>query len=116
MVGGGDESGTDRCSTAEAALEGCPSACAHPETSLHTICKVCIEDPFELSHDLGRTVDRQTSGVLRKEFLRAATLLRDSPNPLHQLFERFIGSTMQRPDALRVALFDNPEHAWSGIK
>ncbi|KFM23622.1 Poly(A) RNA polymerase protein cid1 [Auxenochlorella protothecoides] len=52
---------------------------------------VCIEDPFELSHDLGRTVDRQTSGVLRKEFLRAATLLRDSPNPLHQLFERFIG-------------------------
>lgn len=72
-------------------LEGGPLHALNPKTSLHTFCKVCIEDPFELSHDLGRTVDRQTSGVLRKEFLRAATLLRDSPNPLHQLFERFIG-------------------------
>lgn len=52
---------------------------------------VCVEDPFELSHDLGRTVDKQTSGVLRKEFLRAATLLRDSPAPLAQLFEQFRG-------------------------
>ena len=53
--------------------------------------QVCIEDPFELSHDLGRTVDKQTSGVLRKEFLRAATILRDQPNPLNMLFEPFRG-------------------------
>lgn len=47
---------------------------------------MCIEDPFELSHDLGRTVDRQTRGVLHKEFTRAATLLRDSEDPLDALF------------------------------
>lgn len=47
---------------------------------------VCIEDPFELSHDLGRTVDRQTRAVLHKEFTRAATLLRDADDPLDALF------------------------------
>lgn len=51
--------------------------------------QVCIEDPFELSHDLGRTVDRQTRAVLHKEFTRAATLLRDSSHPLDQLFEPY---------------------------
>jgi DNA polymerase sigma len=50
---------------------------------------LCVEDPFELSHDLGRTVDRQTRDVMRKEFLRAATLLRDSPDPMRQLFEPY---------------------------
>lgn len=50
---------------------------------------ICIEDPFVLSHDLGRTVDKQTREVLRKEFLRAATLLRDSRDPLPQVFETF---------------------------
>lgn len=48
--------------------------------------QVCIEDPFELSHDLGRTVDRQTRAVLHKEFTRAATLLRDADDPLDALF------------------------------
>ena len=47
---------------------------------------LCVEDPFELSHDLGRTVDRQTRGVLHKEFIRAATLLRDAADPLAALF------------------------------
>ena len=51
--------------------------------------QVCIEDPFELSHDLGRTVDRQTKSVLHKEFIRAATLLRDAPEPLPRLFEPY---------------------------
>ena len=37
--------------------------------------QVCIEDPFELSHDLGRTVDRQTRAVLHKEFTRAEWLI-----------------------------------------
>jgi DNA polymerase sigma len=50
---------------------------------------LCVEDPFELSHDLGRTVDRQTRDVMRKEFLRAATLLRDAEDPLEQVFEGF---------------------------
>ena len=50
---------------------------------------LCVEDPFELSHDLGRTVDRQTRDVMRKEFLRAATLMRDAEDPLEQVFESF---------------------------
>lgn len=50
---------------------------------------VCIEDPFELSHDLGRTVDRQTKSVLHKEFIRAARLLRDAEDPLGQLFQPY---------------------------
>ena len=50
---------------------------------------MCIEDPFELSHDLGRTVDRQTKSVLHKEFIRAATLLRDAPDPMEKLFEPY---------------------------
>lgn len=50
---------------------------------------VCIEDPFELSHDLGRTVDRQTRAVLHKEFTRAATLLRDRVDPMDELFSPY---------------------------
>jgi hypothetical protein len=50
---------------------------------------LCVEDPFELSHDLGRTVDKQTRDVMRKEFLRAATLMRDSEDPLDKVFEPY---------------------------
>ncbi|KAK9809730.1 hypothetical protein WJX73_000583 [Symbiochloris irregularis] len=50
---------------------------------------VSIEDPFELSHDLGRTMDRQTTSVLHKEFERAAGLLRDDPEPLPKLLEPY---------------------------
>ena len=49
----------------------------------------CLQDPFELSHDLGRTMDRQTTSVLHKEFERAAGLLRDDPDPLSKLFEPY---------------------------
>lgn len=51
---------------------------------------VCAtQDPFEVSHDLGRTVDRQTSGVLHKEFERAACILRDLPQPLDKLMDPY---------------------------
>lgn len=50
---------------------------------------LCVEDPFELSHDLGRTVDPQTRDVMLKEFLRAATLLRDADDPMEQIFEAY---------------------------
>lgn len=39
---------------------------------------ICIEDPFELSHDLGRVVDKHSLPTLKKEFKRAANLLRTS--------------------------------------
>ena len=47
------------------------------------------QDPFELSHDLGRTMDRQTTCVLHKEFERAASLLRDDAEPLGRLLEPY---------------------------
>jgi hypothetical protein len=64
-----------------------PRRCALTHPSL--LLQVCIEDPFELSHDLGRTVDRQTRAVLHKEFTRAATLLRDAHDPLDMLFASY---------------------------
>lgn len=75
-----------------APITQCPEPPA-AHCTLHTVppasLQVCIEDPFELSHDLGRTVDRQTKSVLHKEFIRAATLLRDAPDPLDKLFEPY---------------------------
>lgn len=49
---------------------------------------VGIEDPFELSHDLGRTIDRFTVTTLRREFERAADILAHEPRPLQLLFQR----------------------------
>lgn len=57
---------------------------------------VSVEDPFEISHDLGRTVDRQTRQVLHKEFIRAATVLRDEEDPLDALFQPYAARSMPR--------------------
>ncbi|KAL0538476.1 hypothetical protein IC582_027497 [Cucumis melo] len=53
---------------------------------------ICIEDPFETSHDLGRVVDKYSIKVLREEFERAATILQTYPNPCEKLFEPFVPS------------------------
>ena len=37
----------------------------------------CIEDPFELSHNLGRVADRDSLFTLRGEFMRAAKVLEE---------------------------------------
>ncbi|KAL5199568.1 hypothetical protein ABZP36_020771 [Zizania latifolia] len=50
---------------------------------------VCIEDPFETSHDLGRVVDRRTIGILREEFERAASILQHDDDPCAVLFEPY---------------------------
>jgi predicted nucleotidyltransferase len=50
---------------------------------------LCVEDPFLLSHDLGRTVDMKSKDVMRKEFFRAATILRDFTYPEKMLFEPY---------------------------
>ncbi|KAK1295821.1 hypothetical protein QJS10_CPB15g00699 [Acorus calamus] len=42
---------------------------------------ICIEDPFEVSHDLGRVVDKYSIKVLREEFERAADIMQYDPNP-----------------------------------
>lgn len=51
---------------------------------------ICIEDPFETSHDLGRVVDKFTIKILREEFERAANILQYDPNPTVTLFEPYV--------------------------
>ncbi|XAR63142.1 Polynucleotide adenylyltransferase [Bertholletia excelsa] len=51
---------------------------------------ICIEDPFEISHDLGRVVDKYSIRVLREEFERAAEIMQHDPNPCVALFEPYI--------------------------
>ncbi|XP_077248122.1 nucleotidyltransferase family protein [Tasmannia lanceolata] len=53
---------------------------------------ICIEDPFETSHDLGRVVDKHTITILRQEFERAAYILQHDPNPSVTLFEPYVSS------------------------
>ncbi|XLR54698.1 hypothetical protein HN51_023166 [Arachis hypogaea] len=53
---------------------------------------ICIEDPFEISHDLGRVVDKRSIKVLREEFERAADIMQYDPNPCVKLFEPYVPS------------------------
>lgn len=53
---------------------------------------ICIEDPFETSHDLGRVVDKHSIKVLREEFERAAEIMQFDPNPCIKLFEPHVPS------------------------
>ena len=48
----------------------------------------CIEDPFELSHDLGRVIGRDTLNDVRSELDRASQLLLDE-RPLDVLCEAY---------------------------
>ncbi|KAF5952975.1 hypothetical protein HYC85_010919 [Camellia sinensis] len=51
---------------------------------------ICIEDPFEISHDLGRVVDKNSIRVLREEFERAAQIMQFDHDPCVTLFEPYI--------------------------
>ncbi|KAL9234410.1 hypothetical protein vseg_009285 [Gypsophila vaccaria] len=51
---------------------------------------ICIEDPFEVTHDLGRVVDKHSIRVLREEFERAAWIMHHDPNPCVSLFEPYV--------------------------
>ncbi|XP_061997209.1 UTP:RNA uridylyltransferase 1 [Rosa rugosa] len=53
---------------------------------------ICIEDPFETSHDLGRVVDKHSIKVLREEFERAAEIMQYDANPCVKLFEPYVPS------------------------
>ncbi|EOX96152.1 Nucleotidyltransferase family protein isoform 5 [Theobroma cacao] len=53
---------------------------------------ICIEDPFEISHDLGRVVDKFSIRVIREEFERAADVMQYDPNPCVTLFEPYVPS------------------------
>ncbi|KAG1360565.1 UTP:RNA uridylyltransferase 1 [Cocos nucifera] len=56
---------------------------------------ICIEDPFETSHDLGRIVDKHSIKILREEFERAADILQYDSNPSVTLFKPYMQSPMQ---------------------
>ncbi|KAI3944347.1 hypothetical protein MKW98_006508 [Papaver atlanticum] len=51
---------------------------------------ICIEDPFETSHDLGRIVDKFTIKTLLEEFDRAADVMQYDPDPCVTLFEPYV--------------------------
>ncbi|KAF5203025.1 Poly(A) RNA polymerase GLD2 [Thalictrum thalictroides] len=51
---------------------------------------ICIEDPFEISHDLGRVVDKYSIKTLREEFERAANIMHYDPDPCVTLFEPYV--------------------------
>ena len=53
---------------------------------------ICIEDPFEITHDLGRVVDKYSIRVLREEFERAAKIMQYHSEPWVTLFEPYIPS------------------------
>jgi len=53
---------------------------------------ICIEDPFEISHDLGRVVDKYSIRVLKEEFQRAAEIMQDDPDPSVTLFTPYTPS------------------------
>ncbi|XP_010272621.1 PREDICTED: UTP:RNA uridylyltransferase 1 [Nelumbo nucifera] len=54
---------------------------------------ICIEDPFEVSHDLGRVVDKHSIKTLREEFERAAHIMQFDPDPCVKLFEPYVPSS-----------------------
>lgn len=49
----------------------------------------CIEDPFELSHDLGRTVHAEGCDKLRREFRRAWDIIAHTSNVQQLMDELF---------------------------
>lgn len=51
---------------------------------------ICIEDPFEISHDLGRVVDKHSICVLKEEFQRAAEIMLYDPEPFVTLFKPYV--------------------------
>lgn len=71
---------------------------------------LCVEDPFLLSHDLGRTVDMKSKDVMRKEFFRAATILRDFPVPENALFEPYTARQKKHYTSHRHGRTDDSQH------
>lgn len=55
---------------------------------------LCVEDPFELNHNLGRPADRNSVFDIRGEFIRATKMLkaRDPNQALSRLFQVFVPS------------------------
>eukprot|EP00878_Enallax_costatus_P028456 GHUV01030739.1.p1 GENE.GHUV01030739.1~~GHUV01030739.1.p1 ORF type:complete len:229 (+),score=73.64 GHUV01030739.1:379-1065(+) len=63
----------------------------------------CIEDPFELSHDLGRTVHADGCDKLRHEFRRAWDICHRSTSPQQLITELFDQAPAPPPHVVPVA-------------
>ena len=56
-----------------------------------------MEDPFELTHDLGRVVDRDTLRDVRSEIDRADVLLSEQRGTWEKLTEKYAAKEQDKP-------------------
>ena len=68
-----------------AAGDGDAAAAARKPPPERTL--LCIEDPFEITHNLGRMVGRQSLHAIRGEFMRAWRILVDGIEPPANIFQ-----------------------------
>lgn len=68
---------------------------------------ICIEDPLEITHDLGRVVDKFSIKILREEFERAANILQYDPNPTVTLFEPYVPPQRHLQDKDTLSIIEN---------
>lgn len=59
----------------------------------------CIEDPFDLDHNLGRVADRGSLFTMRGEFMRATKIFRSDRPRIDELFEKFVPPPEPQPSA-----------------
>ena len=57
----------------------------------------CVEDPFELTHDLGRVMDRDTMRDVRSEIDRADTMLSEQRATFAGLTQKYEAKTKEAP-------------------
>ncbi|KAG0337561.1 hypothetical protein BG004_007602 [Podila humilis] len=70
-----------------------------PQTNVKNRYLFCIEDPFELDHNIGRPVDRYSLFTIRGEFMRAAKILsRNGDGAISRLcVERHVPPPPEKP-------------------
>uniref|UniRef100_A0A6V7QUA9 RNA uridylyltransferase n=1 Tax=Ananas comosus var. bracteatus TaxID=296719 RepID=A0A6V7QUA9_ANACO len=68
---------------------------------------ICIEDPLEITHDLGRVVDKFSIKILREEFERAANILQYDPKPTVTLFEPYVPPQRHLQDKDTLSIIEN---------
>ena len=59
----------------------------------------CVEDPFELTHDLGRVMDRDTLRDVRSEIDRADVLLSEQRGTFEKLTAKYESKTDEKKAA-----------------
>lgn len=86
-VGAGPSS-NDTDTDEDSAVNGARREAAERKIRKVTRHVFCIEDPFDLTHDLGRNIDAETLEVVRYEFIRAHAIL-VATGDIHRCSEKF---------------------------